>query len=245
MYTEKWLLPSNIYFSQESINSYFDSKSAHANIKIGETLDQLCDGTITILDIPMIKVVLKDGKYFTEDNRRLWLFQQLEKLDKCRSVRVRASNSYQTMFRRDQKFTTCNGGTSVTVRGSPGGRWYKVANRVSRKTTFSNVGFAGTASYDSSSSISPVRPYQHRHNSNTGHVRYGGTAQPDSPQQKSSNRGMATRRANSAKPASVRSDCYTPNTQYRRVNDEGIGTTGILVMGAVVLVGLAIFGRLF
>ena len=130
MYTEKSMLPSDIYFSQATINSYFDSKSKHASFKIGETLDELCEGNITVRDIPKIRVVWKDGKYYTEDNRRLWVFKQLEKLGGCGEIKVLASDSYERMFRREEKFTTTNGGTDVTIRGPPGGSWYKKAQRL-------------------------------------------------------------------------------------------------------------------
>jgi len=37
------LNPSEIYFSQDSINNVFDKKSAHSYKSIGETLDDLCE----------------------------------------------------------------------------------------------------------------------------------------------------------------------------------------------------------
>ena len=115
-----YILPSEIYYSQNSINNYFDSKCVHANVRIGETLDKLCDGKLRINHIPNIRVVLRDGKYFTADNRRLWVFRHLERLGKCKEIPVRMTRN----LNNGKKFTTRNGGTSVTVRGDPGGRWY-------------------------------------------------------------------------------------------------------------------------
>jgi len=37
------LYPSEIYFSQDSINKVFDKKCAHSYKTIGETLDDLCE----------------------------------------------------------------------------------------------------------------------------------------------------------------------------------------------------------
>ena len=37
------LKPSQIYYSQESINNVFDKRSAHSCKRIGDTLDDLCD----------------------------------------------------------------------------------------------------------------------------------------------------------------------------------------------------------
>ena len=88
-------------------------------MKIGQTLDMLCDGNISICDIPTIRVVLKDGNYFTVDNRRLWAFREMERLGKCREIPVRVIREL-----RGDKLTTKNGGISVVVRGDPGGRWH-------------------------------------------------------------------------------------------------------------------------
>jgi len=37
------LKPSEIYYSQDSINNVFDKRSAHSYRRIGETLDDLCE----------------------------------------------------------------------------------------------------------------------------------------------------------------------------------------------------------
>ena len=137
-YSDMHILPSEICFSQESINNCFDSKCEHANVKIGETLDKLCEGEIGVYDIPTIQVVLKDGKYFTADNRRLWVFREMEKLDKCREIPVRVDGN----FKYGKKFTTCNGGTSVTVRGDPGGRWYQGRGGIGLGETLLTLGAA-------------------------------------------------------------------------------------------------------
>ena len=121
MYGDLNILPSKVFFSQESISNVFESNYAHVNVKIGETLDQLCNGEISVYEIPTIEVVEKDGKFYAADNRRLWVFRELEKLGKCKEIPVRVVEN----FKYGHKFTTRNGGTSVKVRGDPGGRSYQ------------------------------------------------------------------------------------------------------------------------
>jgi hypothetical protein len=51
----------------------------------------------------------------------LWVFRNLERLGKCSEIYVTEGYHIPSL-----KFTTINGGVSVTVRnGSPGGKWYK------------------------------------------------------------------------------------------------------------------------
>lgn len=38
------LYPSEIYYSQDSISCHFDCKSVHSWQRIGETLDDICEG---------------------------------------------------------------------------------------------------------------------------------------------------------------------------------------------------------
>jgi hypothetical protein len=77
--------------------------------------------SISVRDIPTIPVVKRNNKWFTADNRRLWVFRNLEKLGKCSEIDV--TEGY---YIPSSKFTTINGGVDVTVRnGSPGGKWYK------------------------------------------------------------------------------------------------------------------------
>ena len=249
------MLPSDICFSQATINNYFDSKGKHANVKIGETLDELCEGNITIQDIPKIRVVLKDGKYYTEDNRRLWVFKQLQKLGRCGEIRVRASNSIETMFRREEKFTTTNGGAAVTIRGPPGGSWYKKARRVS---DVSKVGYTGSTSYGGSvPSTAPAPSYQHRPSSNTGHASFkftetkscnsSSSRAPPRSYAHQQNSNTAYQNVNSPRPVPPNTGPHRDERVHRPPrNDDGFGLTGVLVtvgVAAVWLLGKAIFGR--
>ena len=65
------------------------------------------------------EVVNLDGKWVTADNRRLWVFRELERLGKCDTIPVRIST-----YIPEAKLTSYNGGTSVRVRGPAGGYWH-------------------------------------------------------------------------------------------------------------------------
>ena len=112
------LKPSEIYFCQDSIDSTFDKGCRHSYTLVGQTLDDLCEGRTTVENIPKISVTKHDGKWFTCNNKRLWVFRHLERLGKCKSIPV---NETYIPFK---KFSTCNGGASVIVRRNPGGRWH-------------------------------------------------------------------------------------------------------------------------
>ena len=99
---------------------------------MGETLDDLCEGRISVCDIPDIAVEQKDGKWFTGDNRRLWVFRHLERLGKCTFITVDEG------YISSDKFTTINRGASVRVRGNPGGRWYSKPDARTRIQTQRN-----------------------------------------------------------------------------------------------------------
>ena len=61
----------------------------------------------------------RNGKWVTADNRRLWVFRQLERLGKCGKIPIRITN-----YIPEAKLTAINGGDSVVVRGPPGGFWH-------------------------------------------------------------------------------------------------------------------------
>ncbi|KAH3837963.1 hypothetical protein DPMN_111368 [Dreissena polymorpha] len=104
---------------QDSINNVFDKRSSHNGTRIGDTLDDVCEGICQVSSIPKITVVNRDGKWVTADNRRLWVFRELERLGKCDTIPVRISS-----YIPEAKLTSYNGGTSVRVRGPAGGYWH-------------------------------------------------------------------------------------------------------------------------
>ncbi|KAL3891607.1 hypothetical protein ACJMK2_003862 [Sinanodonta woodiana] len=123
------LYPSEIRFSQKAINTMFDRKSLHPYRSIGQTLDDLCEGRCAISDIPRISVCRHDDEWYTKDNRRLWVFKQLEALGKCGKITVNVVDRSEIDSR---KFSTDNKGRSVEfIRlRSPGGEWYKKVKSV-------------------------------------------------------------------------------------------------------------------
>ncbi|CAC5402956.1 unnamed protein product [Mytilus coruscus] len=69
----------------------------------------------------------ENGKWWTADNRRLWIFRHLEKLQKCTEIPV---NIIQRIDSRKRSST--NGGTDVSIcRGrNPGGVWHSKVDSI-------------------------------------------------------------------------------------------------------------------
>ncbi|XP_071181122.1 rac guanine nucleotide exchange factor JJ-like [Mytilus edulis] len=115
------LRPSDIFYSQDSIMNRFGDYTMHGNTYIGETLDELLQGYCNVNSIPTITVVKKYGKWYTSDNRRLWVFRKAEEIGFLETIDVTVSS-----YLNGNKFTTENGGTSIRVRGgTPGGRLWR------------------------------------------------------------------------------------------------------------------------
>ncbi|XP_052273741.1 uncharacterized protein LOC127873790 [Dreissena polymorpha] len=114
------LKPSDIYYSQDSIRSTFGDSTIHSRKRIGETLDDIINGKCQVSQIPVIKVTHTRGKWYTSNNRRLWVFKQLQRLGKCEQIPARRCRRLPR-----NKFTTKNEGVDIQVRGlGPGGEWY-------------------------------------------------------------------------------------------------------------------------
>ncbi|CAG2231020.1 unnamed protein product [Mytilus edulis] len=111
------LKPSEIYFSQNRINTVF-----RGNRLVGGTLDDIMEGRCNIKDIPMISVMNRNGKWVTADNRRLWVFRHLEKLDKCTEI-----TAMKTSFIPESKLNSENGGRTVEfyIGMAATGEWHK------------------------------------------------------------------------------------------------------------------------
>lgn len=115
-----YLRPSEIRFSHDSIGRTFGRYTPHPYKPIGETLDDILTGKINVNSIPTISVYKKDGQWFTANNRRLWVLQEVEKRGKCCEIYVS-----ETTFVNLRIFTTTNKGVSVLVRGNPGGYFWQ------------------------------------------------------------------------------------------------------------------------
>ena len=115
----------------------FGDYTPHGNICIGETLDQLLNGHCNVQSIPKISVAQRNGKWFTSDNRRLWVFRKAEEIGFLKTIYVNKTYSI-----KDDKFTTENGGTSIRVRGgSPGGSLWRTWKPKRPSTTKTHVNY--------------------------------------------------------------------------------------------------------
>jgi hypothetical protein len=124
------LAPSAIRYSQDSISNTFGDSTNHAGQYIGETLDEIVSNPNTANLIPNISVFNKDDKWFTLDNRRLWVFKRAEELGIVRSIDV-----YVTYGIDDSKFTTTSDGKYVRVRrNNPGGHlWQSLQRKIEKQ----------------------------------------------------------------------------------------------------------------
>ena len=80
------LKPSDVKFTSNKIPAKFDN-----SISLQETLSQLKDGTKLVKDLPMVEVVwyVRKWEWYTLNNRRLWVLQELEKLGKITYVAMK------------------------------------------------------------------------------------------------------------------------------------------------------------
>ena len=105
------LRPSEILYSQSSIANKFKNGD-----QIGEALDNIMEGKLSISILPTIEVKCIDGSYVSSDNRRLWILKQLERLGRVNEVSVKTT---RRIDRRKSARTN-----NVTIRGmGPGGIW--------------------------------------------------------------------------------------------------------------------------
>ncbi|MBI4747665.1 MAG: hypothetical protein HY774_04210 [Acidobacteria bacterium] len=100
--------PAAVRFSQDSCNYYF---------KNGGNIDDLAaalrNGQVSPMDIPEIRLVEKDGLFFSLDNRRLETFRRAQ-------IPIRYRMATVSEIQHDAfKFTTTNDGVSIYVRNEP------------------------------------------------------------------------------------------------------------------------------
>jgi len=96
--------PKQVRFTQDNISPYFKNGRP-----IDDLIKDLKTGKVKPEDIPPIRVFEKNGKIYSLDNRRLYVFQQAGL--KIRWVKV---NPSKKELRR--KWTTDNDGKSIIVR---------------------------------------------------------------------------------------------------------------------------------
>ena len=100
------LSPQSIRFSQNSVQATFkDGRS------IEEVAAGLRSGRINPNEVPPIRLVERDGKLFTLDNRRLEAFRRAQVEVPARMATPRE------IAEAGWKFTTQNDGESIRIRG--------------------------------------------------------------------------------------------------------------------------------
>lgn len=91
----------NFFYTQDSISNYFGRSTRHRDMCIGDTLDELINGLATVASIPIIGVCWWKGKWFTHDNRRLWVYRKEGELGIINLIPV-----YEPFAVNPMKFTT-------------------------------------------------------------------------------------------------------------------------------------------
>ena len=117
------LRPSDIRYTQNTTSNKFSNRTL-----IGRLLDDIVIGRCFVSDVKRIEVKLVDGLWYCADSRRLWVFKQLEFLGYCPLVTVKVIKHINW-----DKCTSANGGTSVSIRGQPGGIWFSKAEQIRQK----------------------------------------------------------------------------------------------------------------
>jgi hypothetical protein len=95
--------PNDVRFSQGSISYRFRDGGTIEDLAQG-----LRSGRIQPSDVPSLRLVEKDGLFYTLDNRRLEAFR-----------RAGVALPWRMVTAESWKFTTTNQGVSVRVRGQP------------------------------------------------------------------------------------------------------------------------------
>jgi hypothetical protein len=100
--------PNDVRFSQSSVSYRF---------RDGGTIDDLAQGLLSgriqASDLPPLRLVEKDGLFFTLDNRRLEAFRRAGVAIPWRMATA------DEVAAEAWKFTTTNHGVSARVRGQP------------------------------------------------------------------------------------------------------------------------------
>ncbi len=114
---DEWLDKSSIRYTQDSIK-----EETQDGYDLKDVIRQLENGTIDPKNIPVIRVFKKNGKIYSEDNRRLYIFKHARAVQK-----VPVKYWYEGYEISDDKFTTRNDGASIRVRspwkGHDGSEW--------------------------------------------------------------------------------------------------------------------------
>ncbi|CAI9723621.1 Hypothetical predicted protein [Octopus vulgaris] len=103
------LSPSEIRYTQDSIASCFQNGN-----DIEDLILDIINGQTTPDKIRTIRVFFKDGKYYSEDNRRLYVLKTVQELSEPYLMITVKLTSYFDF--EENKFTTTNDGLRIRVR---------------------------------------------------------------------------------------------------------------------------------
>ena len=130
---EIYLYPSDICFSQKYISNRFEDGEL-----IGERSDDLVNEVKTISDIRTIRVVNIHGRWYTLDNRRLWMFRMYQKIKLQRYRYLQIPVLVWKDFETDTQlvFAAKKDGTDVKIHNKdlPGGEQYKKVDSIHTDT---------------------------------------------------------------------------------------------------------------
>ncbi|CAJ1346800.1 unnamed protein product [Effrenium voratum] len=99
------LNPMEIRYIQDSISNRFQ-----CGRRVRDTMEKLRDGRLQVEDIPKIRAFQHNGRWYTEDNRRLWAFKEADVSSAPVQVVAKASVD-------QRKFTSLDDGASIRMRG--------------------------------------------------------------------------------------------------------------------------------
>ncbi|KAI9351209.1 hypothetical protein BDR26DRAFT_850663 [Obelidium mucronatum] len=67
--------PEIIYFTHSKIRKNFSG----CGRLLTDTLEQIRSGALSVSDLPLIRVIFDGTKYYSMNNRRLWVMKELKK----------------------------------------------------------------------------------------------------------------------------------------------------------------------
>jgi len=111
----EYIAPSELRFTHDSISCRF--QDGHS---LEETFQKLMDGELQLShnELPPLVVMQYRGYWFVvRGNRRLYLYQKLEKAGYIQTVKVVKRSFDDKVFQR--QFTSNNMGSYVRIRGDP------------------------------------------------------------------------------------------------------------------------------
>ncbi|XP_077967115.1 uncharacterized protein LOC144420995 [Styela clava] len=103
-----WVRPSDVRYTQDSILPYFQNGDT-----IQDVARKILQRELNFDDIPLIKIIEMNNKFWSLDNRRLHLLKFLENHNFLKLVKVRLVDKSRLP---KEKFTTNNDGISIRIR---------------------------------------------------------------------------------------------------------------------------------